>query len=228
MARPLLQAFRPPPGGYSPSVESEDNVVAMKRGQLRALTGQLDRVCQTVHPINGNFNTYGHDIRSLLILACTEVEDHWRGVLVANGRTKDSDRYNTRDYVVLRAAMKLDEYAVSFPNYPWLPPFAPFKGWSTEEPTKSIGWYAAYNAAKHDRENRFDQATLNRVFEAFSACVIMMAAQFGLEDSTQASDLRSFCWFGAMPTWPVEEHYMPNLEAEGWSEVHFPFVTATS
>ena len=95
--------------------------------QLTVLTRQLDRICQTVQPTEETFGALGHDIRNLLILACTEVESHWRGVLVANGVSKD--RFTTQDYVAQREAMRLDEYAIDFPNYPWLAPLEPFEGW---------------------------------------------------------------------------------------------------
>ncbi len=210
--------------GWNPSAQIEANIIAIARGQLTALTRQLDRICQTVQPMEKTFSTFGHDIRNLLILACTEVETHWRGVLVANGITKV--RYDTRDYVALRDAMKLDEYAVAFPNYPWLEDFRPYDAWSTSNPTSSITWYAAYNAAKHNRETEFEQATLRHVFEAISACVIMLAAQFGLPLGFGLnSELRSFFHLSAVPTWPLSEVYIfPYGQTTGdWSPVNFRF-----
>jgi len=60
--------------------------------------------------------------------------------------------------------MKLDQFAVVFPNYPWLPPFKPFNGWgATGKPTQELAWYDDYNATKHDRESAFERATLCRV-----------------------------------------------------------------
>jgi hypothetical protein len=178
MARPSDQHPHQAPG-WSPGAQIEKNIVAMSRGQLTVLTRQLDRICQTVHPSKEHANVFGHDIRNLLILACTEVENHWRGVLVANGGVT-KDRYSTRDYVALQDATKLNEYAVSFPNYPWFDSHRPYEGWgSSGRPTQDLGWYDAYNAVKHNRETEFARATLHNAFDAISACVIMMAAQFG-------------------------------------------------
>src|SRR5258708_34620717 len=112
MARPTEQLLDGAPE-CSPGATLEPDFVAMGRGQLAVLTRQLDRICQTVHPVPATFSTFGHDIRNLLIISCTEVETHWRGVLQANGAKKS--RYTTRDYVLLRSAMKLDDYAVTFP-----------------------------------------------------------------------------------------------------------------
>ena len=62
-----------------PGAEHLKNVIAIAAGQLVALTTQLQRICQTIHPDGGNLDAYGLDCRNLLILACTEVEAHWRG-----------------------------------------------------------------------------------------------------------------------------------------------------
>jgi hypothetical protein len=105
-----------------------------------------------------NFEAYGHEIRNLLILAATEVEAHWKGVLRANSQRADT----TADYVKLLPAMKLNEYAVKLPFYPWLDAVKPFKGWSNSKTTQSLAWYDAYNAVKHDRETEFEKGTLLR------------------------------------------------------------------
>jgi hypothetical protein len=214
--------------GLSPGALREIDFVAVARGQLTALTRQLDRICQTVQPLPQNFHTFGHDIRNLLILACSEVEAHWRGVLTANGM--DKDRYTTQDYVLLRRAMKLDEYSVTFPNYPWLKGISPFKDWgSGGRPTQELKWYAAYNAVKHNRDAEFDKATLFYVFEAISASVVMMAAQFGLHGGLgQRSELQAFYQFSALPSWPPSEVYVyPYGElTSDWSPVLFDFSRA--
>jgi len=224
MARPIDQ-HPTDPIGWSPSAKIEPDIVAIARGQLNTLTRQLARICQTVHPTEQTFSTFGHEIRNLLILACTEVEAHWRGVLVANGVTKD--RYSTKDYVALRDAMKLDEFAVTFPNYPWLAALKPYEAWgSTDSPTRDLKWYDAYNAVKHSRETEFQQANLRRVFEVVSACVIMIVAQFGLPAGLgQGSELRSFFHFVAVPSWPLSEIYLFPYDkpAGGWTPVDFEF-----
>ena len=84
-------------------------------------------------------DTYGHEIRNLLILACTEIEAHWRGILNANRVKKD--RYTTVDYVSLLDAMRLDKFSVNFPRYPWLRSRRPFEGWTSAAPTQSLRWY---------------------------------------------------------------------------------------
>jgi hypothetical protein len=171
--------------------------------------------------------TFGHDIRNLLILACTEVEAHWHAVLVANHRDPFKKKYyDTKDYVKLCSAMRLNEYAIAFPNYPWLAPFMPYNGWKTGKPTQSLRWYGAYNAVKHNRETEFHQATLLHAFEAISACVIMMVAQFGSQEGLcQSLELETFFNLSERPAWPFSDYYsFPYGKNEHeWSPLNFPF-----
>ena len=193
---------------WHPGAQHWTNAIAMARGQLTVLTRQLDRICQTVHPTKETFSAFGHDIRNLLILACTEAESHWRSVLAANGII--ADHLTTNDYVKLRVPMKLDEYAVSFPSYPWLDNMRPYKGWGrTSSPTRDLKWYHAYNATKHNREDEFERATLGSTFEAVTACVVMMVAQFGLSGGLgQRSELESFFHFSELPAWSPSDVYV--------------------
>jgi hypothetical protein len=123
--------------------------------------------------------------------------------------------------------MKLDQFAVVFPNYPWLPPFKPFNGWgATGKPTQELAWYDDYNATKHDRESAFERATLCRVFEAISACVVMIVAQFGLPLGLgESAESRSFFQIVAVPEWPLSEVYIfPYESSTGeWAAVNFKF-----
>ena len=123
--------------------------------------------------------------------------------------------------------MRLDEYAVDFPNYPWLTPIKPFARWgSTDSPTRELLWYDSYNAVKHNREAEFERATLGHAFAAVTACSIMMAAQFGIPAGLgQRSELQSFFHFSAVPAWPLSEVYIyPYGEGSGeWTGVPYPF-----
>jgi len=190
------------------------------RGQLVALREQLERIFRTVHPIDKNFDTYGHDIRNLLILAATEVEAHWKGILKANGAGGAS----TNEYVKLLPAMKLDEYAVRLPFYPWLAPIKPFQGRSNAAPTKSLTWYDAYNAVKHDREALFEQGTLYRAIEAVCACAVIMFAQFGRSGFHDSRQLMTFFHLTEVPKWDVTEVYVLSGKASRpYKAVQYPF-----
>jgi hypothetical protein len=223
IARPVNFRINSRPG-ESPGAHLNTNAIAIARSQLIVLARQLDRICQTVHPTIQTLNTFGHDIRNLLILACTEVEAHWRAVLNANG--VKNGRLSTKEYVRLLGAMRLDEYAVTFPNYPWLEALQPYKGWGrTKNPTKDLRWYDSYNAVKHDRESEFEKGTLGHVFEAICASFIMMAAQFGDDEVYPRSEIQSYFKFSAFPNWSPSEAYIEPCDEphRDWSPVQFNF-----
>jgi hypothetical protein len=211
---------------WQPSLADNKTAIAGAKVQLSTLVRQVERICETVHPEEPNLRAYGYDIRNLLIIACTEVESHWRAILKANGLSKA--RWTTRDYVGLRDAMKLNEFAISFPDYPWIEPVAPFKSWNKEDPTRSLPWYDAYNAAKHDRETQLESATLRFVLDAVAACAIMIAGQFGEVfgfDLRISGRPRTFFWIRSGPTWDLADHYAEAFEGENgkWTPVNYPF-----
>lgn len=225
MARPRYQNHQDSPGSCPNSNEFE-NELASSRGQLVSLMHHLERICETIHPCEGTFTAFGHDIRNLLILACTEVEAHWRSVLVANG--VDEPRFTTADYVKLAEPMRLGEYAISLPYYPWLDPLRPFENWDAAgKPTKDLEWYDAYNAVKHNRVDNFDQAKLIYVFQAVSACAIMLCAQFGKREAFRwRTEFGYFFQFAAVPKFDPSEAYIGPYEgsASVWSPTPYPFV----
>jgi len=226
IARPGDQHFQQFPGNY-PGAINDAHAIAMSLGQLNVLTRQLAEICQTVHPANNTLETYGHSIRNLLILACTEVEAHWRGILIANDIKQK--RYTTATYVQILAAMRLDEYSLGYPYYPWLNTRGPFHGWNSITPTESLSWYDAYNAVKHDREGSFYRATLGHAFDAVGACVILMLAQYGhTVDNWQESETARFFRIDKRPSWVPSEVYTFDYNNAGaanktWTPVPFPF-----
>jgi len=226
MARPSDQHSTQSPGDCPGALEDR-NTIAMGLGQLNVLTKQLSEICQTIHPDRATLETYGHAIRNLLILACTEVEAHWRGILVANG--VGMKRFQTNDYVKLMEAMRLDEYAVRYPHYPWLISRRPFAGWNSEAPTQSLTWYDAYNSVKHDRETSFSRGTLGHAFDAVSACAIMLLAQYGNAIAGwRDSDVARFFDVHEVPDWSPSDVYTLNYESvwagqEAWLPVNYAF-----
>jgi hypothetical protein len=208
---------------YCPDHPNMKSELAIMRGQLASLTSKLIEICRTVHPSDDTFHVYGHEIRNLLILACTEVEVHWRGVLEANGQ---SGRFNTNTYVTLQRAMRLGEYGVALPYYPWLSMVRPFSGWDAAKPTESLPWYRAYNEVKHDREKSFASGTLINAINAVTACSVMLVAQFGEAEAFRAGhDLRSFFEIAERPNWKLSEAYCHPYDgfANGYEPVKYRF-----
>jgi hypothetical protein len=148
-----------------------------RTGQLHALIVLLENICRVVQPEKRNQNAFGHEIRNVLLVACTEVEAHWKKIYHENGGIREDPK--TKQYIVLADAMRLREYGVSFPWFPWLKSIKPFKSWDRSKgESKSLPWYAAYNAV--DLEKSFHRATLLRAFEAVAACFVMLCAQYGI------------------------------------------------
>lgn len=217
VARPIALAREP--RLWSPSVLTDKSFVANARSQLTSLTRKLGTICQTVQPSEEKktLDVYGHEIRNLLILAATEVEMHWRGILTANGALPS--RFNTNEYVKLAEPLKLPDYAVIFHDFPDLQRVQPFAGWSKANPTDSLRWYAAYNGVKHNRESEFERGTLRCAFQAVSACIALLAAQFG--PTALNAELSSTVSLTA-PDWAIGEMYLPSVTSAEWTPVNLP------
>jgi hypothetical protein len=202
---------------WSPSPEAEKVYIASARGQLTLLTRKLEVICQTVQPSEKTLDVYGHEIRNLLILAATEVEMHWRGILTANGQ--QALRFSSNQYVKLIEALKLLDYTITFRDFPDLQPVRPFAGWSKADPTKSLQWYDAYHGVKHNREGEFERGTLRYVFDAVSACIALLVAQFGpIALNAELSSLVGL----TVPNWPIGEMYFPAMTSTDWTPVNNP------
>ena len=186
--------------------------------QLEVIIGSLEDICRTVHPSPENLNAFGHEIRDTLILACTEIEAQLIGIYEANCASQ-IDRANTKQYVQLRDIMKLNDYIISFNNYPELPSFSPFKEWDTKKPTESLEWYNAYNAVKHNREKQFKKASLQNLLNTVAAIYILLRGQYG-DAMTEWNDLsRNFFKLNQEPEWSYQEYYLPPFKNDDWNKL---------
>ncbi len=200
------------------------DAVASASTHISILADSLRRCFQVVTPIQVNFAVFGAELRNILLLAATEVEAQCRAILRANEYPGDR-RWNTGDYVKLEAALGLSDYALSFPEYPWLDPIAPFRGWDVAAPTQSLLWYDAYNAAKHDREGSADRATLERALEAVCGVVVIGLAQFGIGFLRKAERWRDMFEVYEYPSWSIgnthgvlhNPHWQPGVP------INYPF-----
>ena len=207
MARPCsIEAGALP--ASNPGSRELINLRTTSTGQLHALIGQLEQICRVVHPVARNYKAFGHEIRNVLILACTEVEAQWKGILKAN--SVNVNRASTNLYVKLAKPLKLAAYTVNLTYYPWLPPIAPFRGWKESgSPSQDLRWYQAYNQSKHDRESKFDQATLQHALHAVAGCFVILCAQYGDFPLRGPEALRAFFQLITSPTWSPKEIYTP-------------------
>lgn len=180
--------------------------------QIELITNELLAIFQTVHPSKRNFESYGHRIRNLFIIACTEVEAQLKGILVDNVKTKKKN-YSTLDYVKLLYPLKLNEYELGFIQYPDIEPISPFAFWKSSKPTESLSWYRDYNAVKHDRESEFDKSTLLNLIYSISAIVILCYAQFGEDNTYMKTRIGNSYKLHSKPKWEDKEHYFPPAKA---------------
>lgn len=218
IARPVFMSETGDP--ELPDVTRDRRHLIGSQNQLGTLIEQLRSICRVVQPAPTTMAVHGHEIRNLLILAATEVEMHWRGILVANGVT---DAGSTRQYVKLAEPLKLARYAVTFHAFPEAGRISPFVDWNSSEPTKSLWWYAAYNAVKHNREFEFESASLENAFAAVAACAAMLVAQFGRD--ALAPDLSRFLSVES-PVWPLSETYLQPQPGGAWNAVPHPDLCA--
>lgn len=217
---PVLYADGPPrsarEGGW-PSIDIPAFTASLV--QLGLLRDSLERIFRVLHPTGHNLSSYGHEVRSLIIVACTEVESAFRSILLANGAVEREARPTTKDYVRLLSPIRLSEYALSLPMYPELASIAPFANWTATEPTGSLDWYDAYNGAKHDRERKFAVATVHNAIQAVMACAALVDAQFGPTQEWNHA-LGAFFSFDHRPQWRPAQVYIPSFSGlTQWREI---------
>jgi hypothetical protein len=192
--------------------------------QTDILMNDLEALFRVVHPCAQTNDVYGSEIRNLLILACTEVEAQWRAILEANEATSEGKYFCTKDYVKLLEPLKLREYDYRLHRFPGYTMIRPFAAWQPSDSTKSLDWYDAYNAVKHNRENEFSRATLRHAISAVAAVDIMMVAQFGMVPLNLLHAKTSFT-ATHVPTWLPAERYYPPRPNQQWKRTFCPALT---
>jgi hypothetical protein len=217
IARPYSSNPDDSPGWNPEDEEKADRyektkIIAESAGHLHHLKEHLEEICRVIYACPDNSAAFGHEIRNVLIVACTEVEAQWHGVLKANGYFggKNEDRSSTSDYVLLLEPLRLEKYSVRFPFFPTMKEIEPFKDWKPEEPTKSLKWYDAYNKVKHDRETHFKEAKLEHAFMAAAAYFVMLCAQHGWEIAARDKlAAQKFFRLKNRPVWEKQYCYKP-------------------
>jgi len=176
------------------------------------LASAMADIFNVIEPDQKNKDAYGHKIRELLTIACTEVEYLFLQILKDNGYT--SPRYSTNDYVKILPTLKLAEYSAELKMHPSMGIFSPFQNWNSGKPTESLSWYSSYNAAKHDRGGNFHKATLEAMINAIAAVHILLEAQYGknLFESPLHSDYESCFQTIKYAKWGCDEMTSPLIE----------------
>jgi hypothetical protein len=176
-------------GGYEGVAPSPLNYFSRMQATVAAtsLFSGLVELFRYVEPSTENDQCYGHRVRELLILACTEVESHWKSVLLQNMESPSTRyQFSTNDYIKLVPVLRLKKWRVTLKNYSGYRFIAPFESWDKAKPSQSLRWYSTYNSVKHGREGKFEQAEFQFVIEAMAAVHVMLAAQWGPDIHTNS------------------------------------------
>jgi len=166
-----------------------------------------------------NFFAYGHKIRELLIISCTEVEYLMKKLLIDNNYQFLGNNSGTREYFNCRDILKLNEYTIETRKYTDLKVFSPFANWTNEnnQTSSSLPWYKAYNNVKHDRGGNFTQANLENLMDAVAAIHILLEAQYGKNIFNKYHKLtedKSMFFTTNSPNWELEKIAVPLLEIQ--------------
>lgn len=190
----------------------------------------MKQVFRYVEPTKANWSAFGHEIRQLLILACTEVETQCKAVLRANHYVQQPPKPKPHappiakprpprdlamgDYFRLAGPMRLAAWQGTPRRYPELGWIRPFRKWGGSV-FSPLPWYSAYNATKHDREIAFSEGTLGNVIEALVAVYVLVVAQygqFGYRTFRGSEETEFGC---RAPAYPMQDHYVPPHVAPG-------------
>lgn len=146
------------------------NLCRAKR-DLGILIQKLQDILLYVEPSESGLQTYSHKIRELLILACTELEC----TLKTYGFGKNQ---GMKDYVKILSMVNLAKHKLSLVGYTNPYKCCPFETWDSNQPTKSLSWYNAYNQVKHNKDNSFHLATLENCINAIAANIVLFAIRY--------------------------------------------------
>ncbi|MBZ5715280.1 hypothetical protein [Nannocystis pusilla] len=236
-----------PPGKFHPRVwrQKAGPEPASMYGQeftsdivnFELLERDLESLFQIIEPYKGSPNpspnemAFGHGIRRLLILACTEVENLLKRVMLSHGCQSNGKHWSTNDYVKTYPVLKLGHISSRLVRYPDYPPLQPFHGWGEGPPSQSLDWYNAYNATKHDRMEGLKEATFSRALNAVAAVHVLLTAQYGIgllrtrwgRFALKTEDHHSRIFENVdLPLHPLGKQYIPPFAGEYWSPSPMP------
>lgn len=142
-----------------------------------SLQKEIIDLFEYVEPAYKNLKTYSYRIQQLLMRTCIEIEANFKAIFNENTFTlKSEDHWNINDYRKINVSHHLSSYTIKFPRWEGkCNEFRPFQPWAENE---SLSWYRAYNATKHNRVKKREQANFYNLLSAYSALAILLAAQF--------------------------------------------------
>ena len=176
------------------------------------------QIFKVIAPNCHQFGVYGHAIRNIIILACTELDARMQSILANNGVAPNGNYFVMKDYFKLKEALRLDEYELSFYRYGDLGTFSPFSSWENDE---QLHWYQAYNHIKHNREKHFAEAKLFNAINAIMAYAIILIAQYGYRNDLWRETVGKIIHIEREPKCDLEDFYLKSPEDQ--RPVPYPF-----
>ncbi len=172
----------------------DDIVSAYEYGQdirqLNMLVRRLESTFDVVEPNKNHKSVYGLEYREIILLAATEVENHWVKLLKSNGFNKE--KCNTKDYIRLKEFIYFNN-TFELQNYNDYDSIHPFINWNESQPTGSLKWYDSYNKIKHNREENINLATLDNAIQSICALInLLMIRHSNKKISEENSVLKTF------------------------------------
>lgn len=190
--------------------------------QIEIILDDLDSIFKVVSPHKNQDSVYGHAIRNVIILACTELDSRMQHILTNNAVRPIGKYFQMKDYYKLKNALRLDEYCLSFYRYGDLEVYSPFSEW---EKNNELSWYKAYNSVKHNREDKYPDANLKNAINAIMALCIITIAQYGYRNDLWNERIGKIIKVEKEPIWDLGDFYLARPDKR--DNIHYSFPNDT-
>lgn len=187
--------------------------------QIEIILDDLDSIFKVVSPHKNQDSVYGHAIRNVIILACTELDSRMQHILTNNAVRPIGKYFQMKDYYKLKNALRLDEYSLSFYRYGDLEVYSPFSEW---EKNNELSWYKAYNSVKHNREDKYPDANLKNAINAIMALCIITIAQYGYRNDLWNERIGKIIKVEKEPIWDLGDFYLARPDKRDIIHYSFP------
>lgn len=184
LTKPYYRIIRPGPHASIEEFVTDSRYAPDRISLVRAYLNiemTLQGIFDYIEPADCNKDVFSHNLYALLLRACTEVEANFKSILVANG-VPGSDQFNMTHYKKVEESSKLSKYKVTFPFWRNLNgsmsdlEMIPFESF---QEGKRPAWYVSYNEVKHNRDSKFENASLKNCMNAVAAILVLLYSQFG-------------------------------------------------
>lgn len=228
ISKPYYRIFRPNKSGNYFAEYSVDNRNIMNwSSPIRAydlIVVDFKKICEYVDPSDENYAVYSHRLYEVFIRTCTEMESNMKAILNANGYIKKNKKgeiinkewWNIDDYKKLEPILKLSDYKVlvNFWNGGRGETCIPFKNLKDGKSGKLV-WYQEYNEVKHNREEKFNLASLENLLESLCGLFIILFSQYGTQVFSPYQSVQSYDILGKIIH---ESSSMFSIEPPEWQE----------